>query len=192
MARRRKYGEDLTYAEEHRHQLEHLCRRIGHRLDAADRDWTEFCHWCKEPLGIYEQVRDIGQDINDKATTVTRKLAASASLPAFLFAWRAKRPAAVEARIQALNTELRELEAAHPIIGFKAKQLYPRRGELVPLTPDEWWKEGVLILHRDHHRSCHAAKRNRELDVHVPRLLDARNRSRLWTPADQLTLGDAA
>ena len=93
MSQHRRYGEDYAYSEAHRKELPLLYSRIGHRLDLCDRDWTEFCHWCKEPLGIYELVRDVGQDLNDKATTVTRRLAKLATRPAFLAAWRVERPA---------------------------------------------------------------------------------------------------
>lgn len=181
MSRSRRYGEDLTYAEEHRRRLPELYGRIGHRLDMADRDWTEFCHHCKEPLAIVEEVRDMGQDLNDKATTVTRRLAARAALPAYLMAWRIERPANVQAEIDRLNDRIRELEAAYPIVGFRARQLFPRRTALIAYTPEKWF-ELVLIWHRSHHETCAVAKRNREKAVAGERLALAKHRSPLWTP----------
>ena len=157
MARRRKYGEDLTYAEAHRLSLEELYPRIGHRLDMADRDWTEFCHYCKQPLALLEEVRDNGQDLNDKATTVTRKLAQAASVPAWLLAWRTERPLEIQRRIDELHAALRELESRYPIVGFTAKPIAPAPGALARLSPAEWWKF-VLSIHRRHHLSCPRAK----------------------------------
>ena len=191
MSRRRKYGEDLTYGEEHRVRLPELYGRLGHRIDLADRDWTEFCHWCKEPLGIYEEVRDVGQDMNDKATTVTRNLARRADVPAFLFGWRVERPAEVDAEIRQLNSRIRELEASYPIVSFRAKQIVPIRGSLVSMTPGEWW-EGIYALHRAHHRSCSAYASRGGSPVRADRLEVVVNGSRLQTPEDQLRLEGAA
>jgi hypothetical protein len=186
MSRLRKYGEDLTYGEEHRHRLPQLYKRIGHRIDMADRDWTEFCHWCKEPLGIYEEIRDVGQNINEKATTVTRRLANMAGIPAFLFAWRVDRPAEVQREIERLNSRVRELESSYPILGFQAKQLSPVRGQVIRMTTEEWWQD-ILALHRDHHRVCSKANQC-EKPVKAEALEECVNGSELWTPHDQLSM----
>lgn len=186
MSRTRKYGEDLTYGEEHRHRFPELYERIGHRIAMADRDWTEFCYHCKEPLGLYEEVRDKGQNLNDKATTITRKLGQMSGLPAFLFAWKVERPAEVDAEIFNLNQRIRKLEEAYPIVGFTSRRLTPKLGPLIAMTPEEWWKH-ILALHRDHHRNCSAATR-REEPVRVEPLEDYQNGNPLWTPGDQLSM----
>lgn len=168
MSRRRKYGEDLTYAEEHRLALPELYRRIGHRLDMANRDWTEFCHWCKDPLALFEEFQDDGRDFRDKATTVTRKLAESSGVPAALFAWQTQRTRETQQQIDELWRELFELYAANPIIGFRARLLWPEPGPVVSLEPAQWWL-WVAAVHRDHHRFC-ARARDWAPEVHLGRL----------------------
>jgi hypothetical protein len=147
------YGVDLTYGEEHRRALPELYGRIGHRLDMADRDWTEFCHYCKQPLAIMEEVQDRGQDLLDKGISVTRHLAMAARLPGFLFAWRTERPPEVQRQIDALNERLRSLEELYPIIGFRVRELLPPGQPILELTPAQWW-EHVRIIHRRHHLDC--------------------------------------
>ena len=71
--RLRRFGEDLTYSIWHMEQFPSAYERIQHRFVQADRDFTEFCHYCSDPLAIIETVRDIGQDLLDKSVTVTRK-----------------------------------------------------------------------------------------------------------------------
>lgn len=159
MSRSRKYGEDLTYAEEHRVALPELYGRIGHRLDVLDRDWTEYCNHCKAPLALYEEVRDVGQDLRDKNTGRTRTLAARATLPAFLLPWRNERPRHVQIEVDRLNQRLRALEREYPIIGFTARPLHLGPGRrFVSLTPEQWWEQ-VLLLHRKHHERCPRAQR---------------------------------
>lgn len=191
MSRVRRYREDYTYAEEHREALPWLYGRIGHRTKMVDRDWTEFCHWCYEPLGLYEATRDRGQDLDDKSTTLTRRVAGRARMPAFLFAWHVDRPDEVDRELNALYQRERQLEQQYPIQSFRAKQLHPRRGPVVEMTPAEWWEQGVLMLHRAHHAGCHRAQ-GQEIPVDLRRLTEARSLSRLWTPTDQLDLGIAA
>lgn len=175
MARTRRFREDLTYAETHRNYLPELYCRIGHRIDQADRDWTEYCHWCKEPLVIVEEVRDVGQDLNDKATTVTRKLAKRASTDAYLMGWHVNRPPDVQAEIERLGRRISELEQAYPIDRIKAKKLWPERTSLVEFTLDEWFKQ-VYLWHRNHHRFCLKARAH-EIPVNVPKLEDAKTAS---------------
>lgn len=182
MARHRKYGEDLTYGEEHRYELRELYKRDGHRLDQADRDWTEFCHACKEPLVIVEEVRDRGQDITDKATTVTRNLSKLAGVRSILMAWRTERPPEVDREIERLWARLFELYAQHPIVEFRARRLWPDRGPVETFTPDEWWHE-VRIWHRDHHDTCELAQRHPQIPtVKSAQLVTAKQRSKLWSP----------
>lgn len=184
---RRFAGMDLTYAEAHRRELPFLYRRIGHRLDTLDRDWTEFCHWCKEPLGLYEEFRDDGRNLNDKNTRLTRRVAERADLPAFLFAYRVDRPADVQREIDALNRRVFALQAQFPISGFRARQLRPQLGPVLTMTPGQWWELGVLVLHRAHHATCPRARAH-EIPVDLARLEEARNATPLWTPDPQLKL----
>ena len=149
----RYHARDLTYSAEHRRALPAQYERIGHRADVCDRDWTEYCHFCKEPLGINEEVRDRGQDLADKATTVTRRLAARARLPAKLIAWRTGRPEEVQQEMDALHARLKELEAAWPITGITERRLYPVLGEFERITPTEHWRR-IALLHAEHERQC--------------------------------------
>lgn len=164
MARRRKYREDLAYSEWHRHRLAELYKRIGHRLDMADRDWTEFCHHCKIPLAIMEEVVDRGQNLDEKSTRVTRNLARMAEISAYLIAPRTERPRAVQDEIDRLGALIFELEAAYPIVEFHIKELYPEHTGLRSLTPDEA-AEFFLLLHRRHHETCQEARRAGEFMV---------------------------
>lgn len=190
MARRRKYGEDLTAAEWHRLKLPVLYERNGHRLDMADRDWTEFCHFCKEPLGLWEEVIDRGQDLSDKATTVTRRLAERANLPALIVAPRTNRPPDVQAQIDDLHAEIRRLEALHPIIRFTVKRLTPTPGEFLVFQPDEFAAE-IYLLHRDHHQRCRRAQRSDPV-YHVAAIKAARAKSKIWVPRQgRLTFREA-
>lgn len=157
MARNRNYGEDLTFAEWHRKYLPEQYARIGHRLDLANRDWTEFCHHCKLPLAILEEVVDRGQNLNEKATTVTRNLAKMADVDAYLIAPRIDRPREVQNEIDQLNARIRELEAQNPIVEFHLKELYPQHSSLKSMTPTET-AEFFLVLHRRHHEQCMKAK----------------------------------
>src|SRR5215471_14217129 len=99
MAYLRQHGDDYAYGEDHRLVLPKFYRRVGHRLDMADRDWTEFCYYCREPLEIYELVRDRGQNLRDKGVSVTTKLGRRSRLPAKLVAYQVDRPQDVEERI---------------------------------------------------------------------------------------------
>lgn len=171
MSRTRRYGEDLTYAEWHRNALPDLYGRVGHRIDMADRDWTEFCHYCKEPLLLIEEVRDRGQNLFEKSTTVTRRLAGRANLPAALMAWRNERPKEVDEEINALHARIRELEAGWPITGIAARFLRMRNSELRRMRPEEWL-EWLLIQHRSHHHVCPKAN---EFPVRRDRLVIARD-----------------
>jgi hypothetical protein len=156
VARSRRYGEDLTYGEWHRQALPDKYGRIGHRIDMADRDWTEYCHYCKTPLALIEEVRDRGQDLLDKGVSVTRNLASLANIQAYLMAWRSERPPEVDREINALHARIRELEAQWPIVGFTIRNLRRQGANLQPLTPDEWL-EHLLIIHREHHSECRRA-----------------------------------
>lgn len=171
MARSRKYGEDLTYGEWHRHALVELYGRIGHRIDMADRDWTEYCHYCKAPLALIEEVRDRGQDLLDKGVSVTRGLAGLANIQAYLMAWRNERPKSIDQEINQLHNRIRELEARWPITGFTVRNLRRRISSLERLTTEEWM-EHLLLIHRQHHLICTRAG---EFPVKADRLLAAKS-----------------
>lgn len=182
MARSRKYGEDLTYAEWHRKAFPDMYGRIGHRIDMCDRDWTEFCHYCKTPLALIEEVRDIGQNLLDKGVSVTRNLAAMSGVPGYLLAWRNDRPKAVDREIEQLHARIRELESQWPIVEFTIRDLRKRGRKLVKVTPDEWL-EHLLIIHREHHHEC---RRANEWAVRGDRLMAAKD----GHPLHEVTLFD--
>lgn len=182
MARSRKYGEDLTYSEWHREKLFEKYGRVGHRTDMADRDWTEYCHYCKTPLTLIEEVRDRGQDLRDKGVSVTRNLASMANIPAFLMAWRNERTREADREINQLHQQIRDLEAQWPITGFTIKNLRQRGSQLIKITPDQWL-EHLLIIHREHHHKCARAT---EWKVNGSRLMVAKNTH----PLHEVTLLD--
>lgn len=180
MANRRRYGEDLTYAEWHRNTLAELYPRRGHRLDQADRDWTEACHFCREPLCVAEEVIDRGQDLNDKATTITRRMAERANIPGWLIAPKFSRPVEIQRRIDRLQAEVLRLEARYPITYFTVKRLWPQPAPLEQLWPDEFAAE-IYLLHRDHHQTCPRAQRDDPV-WKTAELRAAQNKSKLWLP----------
>lgn len=149
---RRHVHEDLSYSHWHRQFLPDLYDRIGHRFDVVDRDWTEYCHRCREPLVLVETVRDVGQNLADKNTRVLRRLAELAGLDAYLVAYRVDRPKEVQRIIDEHEREVRRLELEHPIVGFRVRKLSPRVGPLVSMTPEQW--AGFIAgIHVHHYRS---------------------------------------
>jgi len=79
MTRRERYGtRDLAYSGWH--------RLLEDDLTYIDIDGCEYCRRCREPLALIETARDVGQDY--KATTVLRRLAVRAGLPAYLVLYR--------------------------------------------------------------------------------------------------------
>lgn len=187
MSRARRYREDLSYAEWHRLSFPEMYQRIQHRLVQADRDWTEFCHYCSQPLAIFEEVRDVGQDLLDKATTVTRKLAVEAGLPARLIAWRTERPAEAQSEIDELGRRISELERQWPIVGFKTRLIAPQQERKIDELHPEEWCHWIAILHREHHHVCKSPRAS-EFPVAFSRLLKAIHEhplhdGRLWRAA---------
>ena len=87
-----KYGNrDLTYSAWHRRQS--TARYIGlenaQLLAMIDLDvalWVEYDDKTKEPVGLIETAQDIGQ--GNKPSTVTRKLAERAELPAYVVLYK--------------------------------------------------------------------------------------------------------
>lgn len=159
MSLRERYAaRDLTYSAAHRNRLPELYGlRIGHRLKTCDRDWTEFCNYCREPLALVEEFRDVGQALEDKAHTVTQRLAQHAGLGAFVMAWRVERSEQVQREIDELNRRLRKLEAQHPITEIHAKPL-GGRSRFVLLQPDQWW-DAIKLMHGEHYVNCEQAQR---------------------------------
>ena len=79
MSMEERYGSrDLTYSAWH--------RTLDPSLHYIDLDAIEYCAQCKEPLALLELAQDVGQGW--KATTVLRKLARKARLPAYLVFWK--------------------------------------------------------------------------------------------------------
>lgn len=186
MARHRKYGEDLAVAQWHRNALEEFYGRLGHRLSMADRDWTEFCKFCHRTLCIWEEIRDRGQALGEKSTSITEKLAKAAHCPAWLVAAKIDRPPEVELEIAQHWDRLMELYEAYQPVSFSVRTLYPLKGSFRSLTPREFAKE-ILILHRDHHRTCKRAQQSPGLPpVDTARLQTAKNGSTLWMPTQEL------
>lgn len=146
--------EDLSYSQWHRDYLPHLYVRRGHRFDVVDRDWSEFCHYCREPLALIETLRDVGQDITDKNTRQTVRWAEMAGKDAFIAAFQVPRPSEVQARIDALEREVRELENAYPITGFRTRQLYPRPASDVRQMTPVGWAKAIHDLHLRHYVVC--------------------------------------
>lgn len=190
MARKRTYIEDVAYGEEHRHRLPELYNRIGHRLDMADRDFTEFCHHCKQPLAIIELVRDTGRNLLEKGVSVTTKLAKETSLHAYCVAYTLNRPPEVQKRIKELGDELMRLMTKYPISMFKVRSLNPVGRSFSTVAPDDYWRF-IFSIHRNHHKTCASAIANNERPVNGHALYKELERSGLLIPIQvRLPLGD--
>lgn len=183
MARHRRFDTDNTYGDWHRALMSPLYERIGHRVDMADRDWMEFCHFCKEPLLLVEEVRNLGQDLSDKGVSVTTKLARRSDVPAVLLAVTHDYPFdgqlhigphddpmdlhSAEAFIQRLKRKIEtEYPATKRVSGFVAQVLYPRKSDFFEQTPSQW-TQFVVSLHNHHlHNACAAGSdlTDQELD----------------------------
>jgi pyruvate-formate lyase-activating enzyme len=75
MTRTERFGtRDLTYSRWH--------RTLADDLPYIDLDAIEYCQGCREALLLIELALDVGQSV--KATTVLRKLATRAEVPALL------------------------------------------------------------------------------------------------------------
>jgi len=184
MARQRKFGEDLAFAQWHRNKLTSLYKRIGHRLDLCDRDWTEFCHFCKEPLALIEEVVDRGQDLNEKSVRVTRRLAERSRTEAYLLAPRIERPTEVQNEIDALQERVLELQTKYPIAYFTIKELWPSHGQLKRLEEMDCARF-ILSIHRAHHSRCRGAEFSGEHRVDHAALIAFRKRIGLILPPVQ-------
>jgi len=123
---------DLSYSKWHRPP------NLPADISFLDIDWVEYCDKCKTPLAICELAQDIGQE--HKPTTITRKLAEMAGIPAWLIFYK-----------KAEDKFCLECGEAHlsDIISFRVKQVYPLLTEVVEISPDKW-KERLIRLHREH------------------------------------------
>lgn len=180
MARKRSRGEDLAYAEWHRLRFPEQYRRLQHRFASADRDWTEFCHFCRQPLAIIEEMVLGPKDPADKCCTVTRKLAQMAGIRGYLLGISIPRPPQIIERIDELWSELLEIYRDYPPNGFIARELHPDPGPLRELTPEQW-AEVIAILHRDHHSGCRLARISELPPVNITRLSRAKQKNRAWS-----------
>jgi hypothetical protein len=134
MSREERFGtRDLTYSSWHR-RAEPSNRNV---LTYIDLDAIEYCHRCREPLALLELARDVGQTF--KPTTVLKALAERADVPAYLVFYKP--------------------DESGNIIGFRMRQVYPRAGEFISLTPDEY--AGFLV----HLRSLHVCGGNGNGDL---------------------------
>lgn len=189
MARRRLHGESLVYAEAHRHEIPELWKRNGHRVDSADRDWTEYAHGCREPLALIEEYRDIGQNLYDKNFTMTKRMAERAQIPAYMVAWRVNRPKEVDEEIERLQRRVLELEAQYPITQISARMIYPTRTRFQTMQPSDWWLH-VCAHHADHYTRCSVCQQ-KVAPVQRDGLETYKERSALWSPM-QLRMREAA
>lgn len=97
---------DFSFSDWHRYQLHEM-------LAVIDLDCVEYCYRCNTPLALIELARDIGQP--NKSTTVTRKLAQMAKVPAYLVFYtsnhQSKRAAAMlKLRVQGISPPTPEVE----------------------------------------------------------------------------------
>lgn len=106
-----RYGErELIYSAWHREQNTHL--------SMIDLDAIETCKQCKQPLALIELARDVGQ--LHKTTTITRKLAEMANIPAYLVFYK--------------------IDIAETITSFRVSQVSPIKGVERIMTPGEYEK----------------------------------------------------
>ena len=189
MARLRKYGESLLYAETHRHRIPELWKRNGHRVDSADRDWTEYAHGCREPLVLIEEYRDRGHNLRDKNSSMTRRMAERSHVPAYLVGWQTERPVEVDQRIAELQREALALELQYPITKITARRIWPKPTDFHVMEADDWWLH-VCAHHADHYGRCERCQR-RVSPIHRQGLDDYKQRSPLWTPVQMPLLGAA-
>jgi hypothetical protein len=155
MANERMWREDLTYAQEHRHALPEFFGRIGHRFHQADRDWTETCCACREPLLLVEEQHGGPgrRKPTDKGTGITRRLAERANVQAWQVVVYSDRPKAVQDEIDRLGRRISQLEAEYPITHFDARRIWrPSPARMIRLTPRQWW-DWIALHHRHHHEN---------------------------------------
>lgn len=177
----RKFGVDLAFSNWHRHHFEEHYERRWHVMCTADRDWTEYCYYCSEPVAILEEKLDFGQNLVDKDYGVTRRLAERSRLQAYMISPKIERPPHVQQEIDELQARVIELQTKYPIPYFSAMELWPHKTDLKRYTESEF---ALFIgsLHRHHHINCAKAagdvdeeklyRIRRELGLPVPAIQD--------------------
>lgn len=152
----------------------------------------EVCNFCREPIALFEEVLDLGQNLNEKNVRWTKKLATFAKIPAFLIAPRIKRSKEKWARIHALEKELLELYDEEDIEYFTAKSIFPDHDNRLIRYSQKDWAMFVASLHRMHHTECHhaqeAIKNGDELPVRIAKLLEFVHGDDILTKNDQPSL----
>ncbi len=158
--RDRIYGVDLAFAEWHRHYFKEHYHRRRHCMSMADRDWTEFCYYCGEPLAILEEKLDFGRrNLLDKDYRTTIRLAELSRLRSFMIAPKIERPQEVQDEIDELQARVIKLQTQHPIPYFSVMELWPRRDNQLRTLSEEDFALFIASLHRHHHDQCEAAAR---------------------------------
>lgn len=119
---------DLTYSHWHRaRQIErYVAPHIAERLLMIDIDSVEACDVCRAPLALIETAQDVGQTF--KATTITRKLAKLADVPAYLVFYT--------------------IDDDGDISRFRVKRLYPHHPLEYTATPDAYARWLVRLRER--------------------------------------------
>lgn len=188
--RKHKHAIDPTFGLWHRNYLTDLWRALGHRLLFADRDWTEVCNFCRQPIALIEEVLDVGQNLDEKSVRWTQKLGLAARVPAYLVAPRLKRSQERAKRIKKLEAELRDLYCEDDIEQFTVKNLIPH-GPLHEYSVEDY-ALFTAALHRMHHASClqatAAIKKGRELPIDQKKLLQFVHGDQVLTTKDQLNI----
>ena len=100
-------------------------------LDYIDIDYCGYCHVCRQPLVLIEVTEDRGQT---KATTVTRRMAEAANVPAYLVMYRKADSGGIES--------------------CRMREITPNPTKLWSFTADQLWSflEGI---HADHYKADH-------------------------------------
>lgn len=138
MTQEERTGErDLTYSAWHRRDS--IKRFVGAEkaqlLAMIDIDvvlFVEYDDSTKEPVCLIEIARDTGQSI--KPSTVTRKLAEKAKLPAYTLLYTPSK-----------NTKNPADNSVYDIEKFRIKMICPEETDLMPYSPSEWAHELIEI-----------------------------------------------
>ena len=107
---------DLAYSRWH--------RTLGKELTYIDVDGCEYCYHCREPLALVETAMDIDQAF--KTTTVMRRLAEKAVIPAYLVYYQVR------------------------ITRFRVQQVVPQFGTIKVISPEEYARKLQEILDSHH------------------------------------------
>lgn len=130
MSRDERYGtRDLTFSKWHRYAL-------PDRATCIDLDFLEYCQRCRAPLALIETARDVGQPF--KPTIVMKRLAATATVPAYLILYKL------------------DPNAEWGISHMRVAQVYPGQSELRKVSPEEL---GALITSVHDQHQCSTAPR---------------------------------